>query len=73
LLVNSDLGQETELAKELPNIPNVVEVNLVYGTYDIILKMQGETMEKLKEIIATKIRQNDNVRSTLKTIVVDAK
>ena len=71
LLVNSDLGKEIELIKELQDIPSVTEAHLIYGNYDIILKMQGESMDQLKEIITAKIRRNDKVRSTLTMVVAN--
>jgi hypothetical protein len=35
--------------------------------------MQGESLDKLKEIITTKIRHNEKVRSTLTMVVADTK
>jgi len=56
--------------KELRSIENVKEVFIVYGVYDIIARIEGQTMEKVKETITWKIRRLDRVRSTLTMIVV---
>ncbi|TLX97680.1 MAG: Lrp/AsnC family transcriptional regulator [Thaumarchaeota archaeon] len=57
--------------KELRSIENVKEVFIVYGVYDIIARIEGQTMEKVKETITWKIRRLDRVRSTLTMIVVE--
>ncbi len=72
VLVNADLGAEEDLLKKLRDIPNVKEVYVVYGVYDIVARVEAETMEKVKETITWNIRRLDKVRSTLTMIVVDA-
>jgi DNA-binding Lrp family transcriptional regulator len=72
VLVNADLGAEEELVKELRKIEHVTEVYVVYGVYDIVAKVQADSMEKVKETITWKIRRLDKVRSTLTMIVVEA-
>jgi DNA-binding Lrp family transcriptional regulator len=72
VLINADLGAEEELVKELRSIENVREVYVVYGVYDIVAKIESDTMEKVKETITWKIRRLDKVRSTLTMIVVES-
>lgn len=71
VLVNADLGGEEELVKELKKIENVKEVFVVYGVYDLVAKIEADSMEKVKETITWKIRRLDKVRSTLTMIVVE--
>jgi hypothetical protein len=72
VLVNADLGAEEDLLKKLREIANVKEVYVVYGVYDIVARVEADTMEKVKETITWNIRRLDKVRSTLTMIVVDA-
>jgi len=72
VLINADLGAEEDLLKKLRDIQNVKEVYVVYGVYDIVAKIEADTMEKVKETITWKIRRLDKVRSTLTMIVVEA-
>ncbi len=72
MLVNADLGAEEDLLKRLREIPNVKEVYVVYGVYDIVARVEADTMEKVKETITWHIRRLDKVRSTLTMIVVEA-
>lgn len=72
VLINSEIGAEDELLKELQGIENVKEAYSVYGVYDIVVKVEAETMDKLKEIVTWKIRRLDKVRSTLTMIVMES-
>jgi DNA-binding Lrp family transcriptional regulator len=71
VLINADLGAEEELVAELKKITNVTEVYVVYGVYDLITKVEADTMEKVKETITWHIRRLEKVRSTLTMIVVE--
>jgi len=72
VLINAELGAEDALIKELKSIENVTEVYVVYGVYDIVAKIESDTMEKVKETITWKIRRLERVRSTLTMIVVES-
>ena len=72
MLVNADLGAEEDLLKKLREVPNVREVYVVYGVYDIVARVEADSMEKVKETITWNIRRLDQVRSTLTMIVVEA-
>lgn len=71
VLINAELGKEEGILKELRGINNVKEAHFVYGVYDIIAKVEGDTMEKLKEIVTFKIRRLTDVRSTLTMTVAE--
>lgn len=71
VLINCDLGSEEEILKEIKKLPEVVEVSGVYGVYDIIAKLQADSMDKLRETITWKVRRVDKVRSTLTMIVIE--
>ncbi len=71
VLVNAEIGSEDEVGQELRKLPNVKESYVVYGVYDIVAKVEAESMDKLKEVVTWKIRRLDKVRSTLTMIVVE--
>lgn len=72
VLINAELGSEEEVVKELKKLPNVKEVYVVYGVYDLIVKVEAESLDKLKEYIFSRIRQMDKIRSTLTMIVTSS-
>jgi len=71
VLINSELGKEDDILKELRSIENVKEAHFVYGVYDIIVKVEAESMEKLKDLVTFKIRRLPDVRSTLTMTVTE--
>ena len=72
VLINSEIGGENEVLEELKKVKNVKEAHIVYGVYDIVAKVEAESMDKLKSVITWKIRRLDKVRSTLTMIVVES-
>ena len=71
VLINTELGSEDDVSRELREIEEVKEIYGVYGVYDLVIRVEAETMEKLKEVIGSEIRRLNNVRSTLTMIVVE--
>lgn len=71
VMINTELGAESEVVKELKEIEEVKETHLVFGVYDIIARIETENMEDLKDIVASKVRGLDKVRSTLTMLVVE--
>ncbi len=71
VLINSEIGAEEEVLKELKKVKSIKEAYVVYGVYDIIAKVEAESMDKLKEIITWNIRRLEKVRSTLTMMVVE--
>jgi DNA-binding Lrp family transcriptional regulator len=65
VLVNSDLGSEDELQVELKKVEGIVGVYQVYGVYDVVVVVEAESDQKLKEILFSGIRSLRHVRSTL--------
>ena len=70
VMINTELGSESMVLKRLNEIEEVKEAFLVYGVYDIIARIETETMQELKDIVALKVRRLDKVRSTLTMIVI---
>ena len=54
-MINTEIGCEEEILKELKKIPNVKEAYAVYGVYDIVARVEGSTMDELKEVISWRI------------------
>ncbi|HKM60006.1 MAG TPA: Lrp/AsnC ligand binding domain-containing protein [Candidatus Bathyarchaeia archaeon] len=51
------------MLKEVRAVAGVEEAEMVYGVYDIVAKVKGETMDKLKQIITEHIRRIDKVQT----------
>jgi len=73
VLINAEIEFESSIFKELEKIPNIKEAHVLYGIYDVIAKVEAESMDKLKEIISRNIRCLAKVRSTLTMIIIEGK
>ena len=76
VLINSNLGTDVQIIKEvkelLVNQNDVkLEIQGVYGVYDIIVKLSSDNGEKLRSIVTDDIRKIENVQSTLKMLVIE--
>jgi DNA-binding Lrp family transcriptional regulator len=56
--------------RSLKPIPEVKEAQTVYGEYDIIIRVETETMKEMKNLVSWRIRRLYRVRSTMTMIVV---
>ena len=70
VLIHTDLDAKTDVMKELKTIKEVKVAHRVYGVYDIIARIEADTMMDLKDIISEKIRRLYGVRSTITMIVL---
>ncbi|BAN89958.1 transcriptional regulator [Aeropyrum camini SY1 = JCM 12091] len=68
--INVDVGKEDEVFNKLLEMPEVKEVFMVYGIYDIIALVEAPTMDQLRETITGKIRKIDGVKMTLTMVIV---
>ena len=53
ILINYDIGKEkmNRIHKQTEKCAGVVEVNLVNGVYDIVVKITSDALDSLKETI----------------------
>ena len=73
VLINTEPKNMETVVATLEKLDSVVEIFPVYGVYDVVAKIQAETMEKLKDFVTWKVRSLDNVRSTITMLILDNK
>ena len=76
VLINSDLGKDVEIIakiKEIMKEQNDVKLEIqgVYGVYDVIVKLSADDTSKLRSIVTNDIRKIGNVQSTLTMMVIE--
>ena len=47
-LINTKMGSEDEVLQSLKEVEEVKEAYILYGVYDIMAKIQAESMDELK-------------------------
>lgn len=70
ILINTEVGAEEEVLESIKSLENVKNASLVYGIYDLFVEIEAESVEKLKDIITSRIRKIPKVKSTVTMIVV---
>jgi len=71
VLINCELGSEEVIIQLLKGIETVKEVHGIFGAYDIIAKVESDTVVKLRETITWKIRQIGKIHSTLTLMEIE--
>ena len=65
VLIKSDLGAEQKVIEQLEKLEQVIRIDRTFGDYDMVLKLESEHIEKIRETIGRNIKKLDKVRSTL--------
>ena len=65
VLINCDLGSEKNVISSLKEVDDVKEAHGTLGLYDIIIKIESESKEKIREIVTGIIRKMPKIHSTM--------
>ncbi len=65
VLINCELGKESDVLKQLRKVKNVVDTQETYGIYDIVARIESDSQSQLANIISDQIRKISNINSTL--------
>jgi len=65
VLIVCEVGAEKSILAELKSLESAKEVSGLFGSYDIIVKLEGASEEKLKDIVESKIRNLKKIRTTI--------
>ena len=71
VMLNCDLGAEEGIIEKLKELEQVTDVFETIGTHDMLVKLQAENFEKIREIVSWNIQKLDKVRSTATLIRKD--
>ncbi len=71
VMLNCELGAETAVIEQLKELEQVVDVFETIGTHDMMVKLQAENFEKIREIVSWNIQKLKNVRATSTLIKKD--
>jgi DNA-binding Lrp family transcriptional regulator len=65
VLLNTELGQESKIMEALEGVKEIIHIYSLYGIYDLILEMEADSMDKVKDVVFNKVRRLENVKSTI--------
>jgi DNA-binding Lrp family transcriptional regulator len=69
VLLKATPGYERNIVEELNGIPEIKDVNELYGEWDIIVKASVERIEDLDALLSEKMRKLEGVTLTSTMIV----
>ena len=70
-MLNCELGAEAVIIEKLKELEQVVDVFETIGTHDMMVKLQAENFEKIREVVSWNIQKLPKVRSTATLIKKD--
>jgi len=70
ILLNCDLGAEEYTVDELKQMPNVGNVYLTFGAYDVIVEVHTENQDEFEKAVSA-IRKLSRVVSTMTLNVIN--
>lgn len=69
LLITCNAGLDEEVLSKLNELPEVVEANRVsFGPYDIIVKVEADTIERFNQTVGFDIKRIRNITSAVTLI-----
>ena len=69
VLLTAALCREKEMRDEMKSIPEVKEINRVLGMYDLIVIVEADSQDNLKQVVQQRIRSLDSVHGIITMMV----
>ncbi len=71
MLISCEIGEEQSVYSELNKISEVKNCLITYGSYDIVVEFETVSSNEMNKVILSKIRQLENIKSTITLRVTD--
>jgi len=72
VLISCEVGAERSILAELKSLESIKEISGLFGSYDIIVKLEATSEEKLEDIVISQIRNIQKIRTTVTLKVREA-
>jgi DNA-binding Lrp family transcriptional regulator len=67
--MNAELLFVDNIINKLNELPEIVDIFKVQGIYDIIVRVNPDNEEKLKELVTGRIRSIDKITGTVTVVI----
>jgi len=68
---NKELLSQRELAREIAKFPEVQEVHIITGDWDLLIKVKAEDVEAIGKFVIDKLRLVKGIEKTLTCVVFE--
>ncbi len=65
MLISCEIGEENNLHSKLKEFPEIKNCLVTYGSYDLVVEIATDTSSQINELISSKIRKLQKIRSTI--------
>ena len=65
MLISCEIGEEQSLYSQLKEIPEVKNCLVTYGSYDVVAEFVTDSASQMNDVIVSKIRKLQKIRSTI--------
>lgn len=71
MLISCQIGKEQSIHSQLSQIPEIKNCLITYGSYDVVAEFETSTSKEMNDVISSKIRKLEDIRSTITLRVSD--
>jgi len=68
VLLSTEPGKEAAVIDSLQGVKEITNIQLIYSIYDLIIEMEAESMDRLREVVFNDVRCLRHVRNTITLI-----
>jgi Transcriptional regulators len=69
--INGEKVSQREIAKEIAKFPEVQEVHIITGDWDLLIKIRAENVDKMGKFVIDKLRLVKGIEKTLTCVVFE--
>ncbi|MCU1454522.1 MAG: hypothetical protein JWN46_2668 [Acidimicrobiales bacterium] len=70
ILIQTEVGKAAAVASEVAAIPGVIAADDVTGPYDVVVRVEAETMDDLGKMVVSRVQMIDGITKTTTMPVV---
>ena len=71
MLISCKIGEEESIYFKLGKISEIKNRLITFGSYDIVAEFETSSSQEMNEVISSKIRKLEDIRSTITLRVTD--
>jgi DNA-binding Lrp family transcriptional regulator len=71
ILIQTEVGKAAKVAKDILDIPGVLQAQAVAGPYDVIVRAEARNIDELGQLVVARVQAVDGITRTLTCPVVN--
>lgn len=71
ILIQTEVGKAASVAEGIRLIPGVIAADDVTGPYDVVVRVQAESMDELGRLVVSRVQMLDGITKTTTMPVVN--